>query len=99
MHRTCLKNFLQKAHTGLKIYGGGINPKKTRFFRISEFYIFCFLKLRLLTFIFRVNTDIEIDVDGTREKLQRIQGVEIPWCGYYIDTLSLEVSYCKILDI
>jgi hypothetical protein len=83
--RSCVQHFLQLAHRDLKLFGGGVNLLKTK-----------------------VNFDCEVVVeekegndDGVSMTLQRVDGVEVPWCGLLINssTLELTCNFGKILDL
>ena len=85
--RSCVQHFLQLAHRDLKLFGGGVNLLKTK-----------------------VNFDCEVVVEEKGENdddgvvsmtLQRVDGLEVPWCGLLINssTLELTCNFGKILDL
>ena len=42
----------------------------------------------------KINFQSDIEIDGKRVSLSKISGRFMPWCGYLIDTLTLEVRPC-----
>jgi len=68
-----MKRFLQRLHTSLRVFGGGVNPEKTR-----------------------VSYPVQIEIDACRISLrvvsEREREREITWCGWKINTKTLEVS-------
>ena len=49
----------------------------------------------------RVNFDCEIELGGSRVALQKVQGRDVHWCGYCIDSVTLEVrpSFKRMLEM
>jgi len=68
-------HFLQKSHQKFKLYGGRINPLKTR-------YVYVYITIITLIVIIindRVNFDAEIECDGQRVKLNMIPTDNLSW--------------------
>jgi len=42
----------------------------------------------------RVNYDASVELGGRRISLQRIEGRNMPWCGFLVDTHTLEIKPC-----
>ena len=109
MSRSSVQHFLQRAHTALKGYGGGINPVKTRYLLspdIDALILYfpnhlcypinmTFYMYGSLPFIIRVNFDSEIEYEGRRITLTKVPTQDMTWNGFLINTRTLEVRpYC-----
>jgi telomerase reverse transcriptase len=40
----------------------------------------------------RVNFDTAIEIEGARLRLQKIDSTRMPWCGFFVDTVTMEVT-------
>ena len=100
-YRKCVQHFLQKVHSEYAPYGGGVNPLKTRYVE-QQFTLYGInLSRHIAMNLYRVKFPCELEINGSKVSLRDVSteadNERLSWCGYYINTKTLEVITCVLL--